>query len=157
MTINKAAINDFHYADMSISILLFLLIYNFNMTTTILIFVYFGLAMYTLATQKDVVETFSRKDIFYGTTIFLIVYQIVQAPISFFWMILVLIFVGSLKYLFDEYGYPLDHIKKKINSEKIMNDFRHKKENTKKKLEEKGLTTENIQEKMDVFNENKKD
>lgn len=137
MTINKTAINNFHYADMAISVLLFLFIYNFNMTTTILIFVYFGLAMYTLATQKNVLDTFSRKDIFYGTTVFLVIYQIVQEPISFIWMILVLVFIGGLKYLFDEYGYPLYHFNKKIKSSEIMKDFKIKKEKAKNKLKEK--------------------
>jgi hypothetical protein len=111
MTINKEEINNFKYIDMAISILLFLLIYNFDMTSTMLIFIYLGLAIYTLVTKENIIESVLRKDIIYKTTIFLVIYQIVQEPISFLWMILVLIFTAVLKSFFEKYGYPLDFIK----------------------------------------------
>jgi len=156
MTITKEEINGYKYTDLATTILLFLTIYNFDMISSIMLMVYTGLIIFGLIKNEDFIENIKRKDVFFSVTVFLILFQIIQSPISIIWMSMAIIFFMGTKYLFDEYGYPLELIKSKINNSNMVGSINEKKDVVKNKLEEKGITQKNIQKKMDVFNEKEK-
>jgi len=156
MTITKEEINGYKYTDLATTILLFLTIYNFDMISSIMLMVYTGLIIFGLIKNEEFIENIKRKDVFFSVTVFLILFQIVESPTSIIWMSMAIIFFMSTKYLFDEYGYPLELIKSKINNSNMVESINEKKDVVKNKLEEKGITQKNIQKKMDIFNEKEK-